>query len=318
MKRTIATLFVGFLMWGFVASDALATKPSAAAAEANQAATAQRNKQEQAAQTAHEQAVNDAQTAMNDAQATLDEVALRAQNAFEASPDYVAANNELTTDQKAYDTASAAVLKTVNNSPAYVAAKAESDKSQAQLADLKANSGSSDADVTAQASEAMQAGSAAHKIESDALAADPSTAAAMEKLTASQKSMNELKQKFHDEMIKSSDYVAAKSVVTAADKRLIDVERARPGYVPAIITAKGKIAAVSTDSFTISVAGAKNAHHNVTVNYATSTTITGAADKTIDKSLIGKIATVVGKQASNTITASTIIITASTTAPRPK
>ena len=142
----------------------------------------------------------------------------------------------------------------MDNSPAYIAAKAESEKSQAQLAALQANSGSSDADVTAQATQAMQAGSAAHKIESDALIADPSTAAALQKLTASQKAMNELMQKFHDEMIKSPDYVAAKTVVTAADKRLIEAERSRPGYVPAIITAKGKITAVSTDSFTIYVA----------------------------------------------------------------
>ena len=81
MNRTIAVPFVGFLMWGLVATDVSVAKPNASA-QAQEAATAQRNKQEQAAVNARNQAVNDVQTALNDAQLTLDEIALKAQNVF--------------------------------------------------------------------------------------------------------------------------------------------------------------------------------------------------------------------------------------------
>lgn len=312
MKRNVAFVLIVIVAWGFVASDSLAA--SKAANSAQQAANAQRNKEEQTAEQAHEAAVNEAQKALDDAQSTLDEIALKAQNAFEKSPQDIAADTELTADQKAYDTASSAVLRVVDASPAYVAAKARSDKSQAELADLQ-QSGGSETDITAKAAEAMQDGSAAHKMESDALAADPATAAAQTKLTAAQKAMDALKLEFHNKLTKKPAYAAAKSVVDAADKRLIAVEAAGPGYVPAVITAKGKITHVDSATFTILVIGAKNKATSMTVNYTSSAKIIGAANNTIDQSAVGKTATVVGSHSSSTITASTIIITAT---PRPK
>ena len=94
--------------------------------------------------------------------------------------DYVAANRELIADQKAYDDASTPVLDKVHSSSAYVAAKDQSDQSQTALADLRANGGSDD-EIAAKSADAMQAGSAVHKLESAALGADAATVAAQAK-----------------------------------------------------------------------------------------------------------------------------------------
>jgi hypothetical protein len=70
---------------------------------------------------------------------------------------------------------------------------------------------------------------------------------------------------------------------------------------------KGKITAIGKKSFTLAAA-APNAGQVFTVNYGTGSTITGAAHGTIDSSMIGDSASVVGPENVAVINASHIVI----------
>ncbi len=292
------------------------TRVSAAAQQAADAKKKQEQQQEEqqeqqrrAAEQAQVQAVNAAQKSLDDAQAALNAVTLKAETQFESSPEYIAANNELKADQAAYDAAAGTVATKADADPAFASAKARSDKLEAELADMKAGGVSSDDEIVAKSQEVMQASSATHKIETDAVAADPAATAAHEKLIAAQKTMDALKADFHAKLSKTPDYAAAKSAVDAADQQLIAAQRGEGRGVPAVATTvKGKITGVGNDSFTMAVSEAKKKSRIVTVKYTSGATITGPASGTIDKTAIGQTASVVGKETGNTISASSITI----------
>jgi len=307
MRRTITALVGGLILSVWVVSSASAkTKPSSTTPQSS--AETQQQKAGAAAQQAHDQAVTDAQTALTNAQADLNAVVVKAQSAFQGSPEYVAANSELTSSQAAYAAASTVVKGRVDATPEFADAKAKSDKSQAELADAKANSGTTDDEMLAVAQAALNTSSAAHKIEADAIAADPTASSAMDKVVAAQKSIDALNADFHQKVTQTPDYIAAKKAVDAAEKNLIAVENSRAAKPTAAgKSIRGKITAiVSNTSFKMSVPGSKI--KILIVNYTNSVTLTGVASGLIDKTTIGETATVVGDEKGSAITATSITI----------
>jgi hypothetical protein len=253
-------------------------------------------------------AIDAAQQALDDAQAALDAVALKAKTQFEASSDYTAAAAEVSADQNTYDAASANVLQRLDADPTYSAAKSQNETAKTELTALQSNG--SDDEISAKSTEVMETASAVHKLESAALAIDPTATAAQAKLVASQAALTALESDFHTKLIQTPDYVSAKAAVDAADKRLVEAEGGHTARAGGTATVRGKITNVGSDSLTMTVTGAKKATHTYTVNYTTSTTITGAANGTLDKSAVGKSASVTGVEDGTTITASAITINA--------
>jgi hypothetical protein len=197
----------------------------------------------------------------------------------------------------------------VDATPEFADANAKSVKSQAELADLKANSGSSDDEIFSKAQEALNSGSAAHKLEADAIAADPTASAAQTTLLAAQKKVDALEADFHQKELRAPDYVAAKKAVDDANKKLIALEHSKVA-TPATAgkSVRGRITAiVSNSSFKIAVPGSKT--KTMIVKYTNSVTLTGVASGLIDKTTVGETATVVGTESGNTITATKITIT---------
>lgn len=269
----------------------------------------QTQQEEQTAQQAKAQAVTAAQKTANDAQSALDAITVKAETEFDASPEYVAANSELKAAQGAYEAAASVVTDKIDTTPAFVAAKGQRDSVEKELDTLKADSSASPDAVLAKSQELMTVSSAAHKLETDAVEADPVATAAHEKLLAAQKAASTLRAAFHAKFIKTSEYLAAKSAVDEADKQLVDAQRGHPSHeAPAVETVKGKIIGVAGESFTMSVVGAKNVKRTVTVKFSSDSAISGPASGKIDKSAVGETASVVGKESGNTINATSITV----------
>jgi len=145
--------------------------------------------------------------AMKDAQDVVEET-------FESSSQWIAAQAAVKQAQTEYDESCGPVLDTLKASAPYQAAVDAQSKADDSLKDAQ-NTGSSD-DISAAAQADMQAKSAVKAMEAKALASDPTTAAAKQKLTAAYAAMAALKQQEQNAVHTDPTWLAAKKQLDAA------------------------------------------------------------------------------------------------------
>jgi hypothetical protein len=215
--RYAAAMLVGLMLCLLVSSSALGKGKKKQSSTQQPAPATQPSPVNSAAVTAAEKELADARTALVAA-------TKKAEADFEASPEFVAADKEVKAEQAAYDAKAAPIIQKLHADPAYVAAKAKSDKTQAELADLRTNGGSDD-DVMTKSQEAMVAITATYKIQSEVLADDPSVAEAHSKLMDAETAKALLVAQFHAKLGENSDYATAKTAVDAATRKLAAAQK---------------------------------------------------------------------------------------------
>ena len=118
---------------------------------------------------------------MQPAEQSLNDVVKKLQGAFEASPEYTAAQKELTAAEAANHAAQAAVLAKLAKDPAYVSAVEHKEKA---VKDVQAAQDTGSGTSPELATAVMEAGKDKAKIENDAFAADPPSTESKAKVLA--------------------------------------------------------------------------------------------------------------------------------------
>ncbi|HEV7302017.1 MAG TPA: hypothetical protein VGN72_21960 [Tepidisphaeraceae bacterium] len=112
----------------------------------------------------------------NQAKSQMESARLRVVKTFEASEDWQKAQQELQQAQAAYDEASKPVLDALKEKPEYKESKKAEEEARAAVQAAHKEGDPSPAEVTAPATEALEAGSEVTKMEQAALDADPKVA----------------------------------------------------------------------------------------------------------------------------------------------
>jgi hypothetical protein len=127
---------------------------------------------------------------------------------FETSPEWIAALAAVKQAQSEYNDACGPVLDALKGQREYKDATAAQEKAEADLTDQR-NTGSAD-QISDAASSAMQAKSAVTSLQTKALATDPSTVAARQKLTEANSAVAKLMQKEQESVHADATWQAAK------------------------------------------------------------------------------------------------------------
>jgi hypothetical protein len=146
--------------------------------------------------------------------ADLNDAKTVVQETFETSNDWVAAEAAIKQAQTDYDDACGPVLDNLKTDPAYKAALDAQTTAQADLTNLQ-TTGQPD-EISNAAQTLMQARSTVKAMEAKAIATDPSTVAAKQKLTAAFVAMTQLRQKEEDAVEADPTWIAAKKKLDAA------------------------------------------------------------------------------------------------------
>ena len=144
---------------------------------------------------------------LKDAQTVVEET-------FETSSEWASAVAGIKQAQSDYNDACGPVIDNLKTEPAYAAALDAQSKADANLKDMQ-TTGSPD-DIASAAQALMSAKSTVKAMEAKAIATDPTTVAAKQKLTAAFATMTQLRQKEQDAVQADPDWIAAKKKLDAA------------------------------------------------------------------------------------------------------
>ncbi len=144
---------------------------------------------------------------LKDAQTVVEET-------FETSSEWAAAVAAIKQAQSDYNDACGPVIDNLKTQPAYLAALDAQAKADANLQNMQ-TTGSPD-DISNAAQTLMSAKSNVKAMEAKAIATDPSTVAAKQRLTAAFATMTQLKQKEQDAVEADPTWIAAKKALDAA------------------------------------------------------------------------------------------------------
>jgi len=170
------------------------------------------------------------------AQEAFDAIIVQLKKDFETSGDFVLATADAKTAQGKYDAAAAVVRASLANNADYQAAlQNKQDKAQA-LSKVRDGGGTQD-QLSAAAATALEAAGKVTKLETQALSADPATAAAKAELNSAGTKLQQLKNGFSTGMKDKNAWMDArkalddaKNAVPAAEARLADaLKSSRPG-----------------------------------------------------------------------------------------
>ena len=155
------------------------------------------------------------------ARSQMEAARLKVVSAFEASPEWTAAQTDLKQLQTAHDEAAKPVLAALKEKPEYQKAVAAQEAARADVATHQEKPQATPEQLTAPATAALEASSEVTKLEQDALAADPKVTELKAKLTEATARIQQLTAQRDAAVLADADWQAAKrqhdeAVVNAA------------------------------------------------------------------------------------------------------
>ncbi len=154
-------------------------------------------------------------TEVEKAESNLNTIAVNLRSAFESSPDYVAALAAQTQAQAEYDAAANAAKAHLADNAAYQSALKQKAKTEKEI-DAMHQRGESGEDVMKATQQSIQFGAEVHRLEGEALLADPKVADAKGKLVAATTKVSTMRKEFETSVHQNTVWQTSKTALDEA------------------------------------------------------------------------------------------------------
>lgn len=167
-------------------------------------------------------AQTEAKTELDQANKALTDLVAPLRPAFEQTPEWTKAQQDLQQAQADLATAKDAITNNLASNPDYQAALAQKTKAQEDLKTARDNGDTTPETLTPLANSILDANTKINKITKEAAESDTSVRDAQTKVIAAQQVVDQLNTKFLNSLADNHDYTTAKAAVDAATKKFQD------------------------------------------------------------------------------------------------